>query len=226
MTYQPPLPEMQAVIQTTAGRTRPGAYPGGGKRLLDVVLAALLIVPVGAVVALLAAIVALDGANPFFGHRRMGRHGRMFRCWKLRSMVPDAEQRLARHLAEDPAAAREWAETQKLTRDPRVTAIGRLLRKTSLDELPQLWNVLRGEMSLVGPRPVTAEEMVRYGRARWAYLSVRPGITGPWQVLGRNRLSYAERVRLDADYAREVSLALDVGLMLRTVPVVLRLTGR
>ena len=171
-------------------------------------------------------IVALDGANPFFGHRRVGRDGRVFRCWKLRSMVPDAEARLARHLAENPAAAREWAAARKLSQDPRVTRVGRVLRRTSLDELPQVWNVLLGEMSLVGPRPVTTEELMRYGPARWAYLGVRPGITGLWQVRGRNRLSYAERVRLDAEYARDASLALDLGLLLRTVPAVLRLTGQ
>lgn len=226
MTYQPSLPEMQAALEAGAVRSRQGVYLRAGKRALDLVLAALLLLPVGMVVALLAVIVALDGANPFFGHRRVGRDGRVFRCWKLRSMVPDAEARLARHLAENPAAAREWAAARKLSQDPRVTRVGRVLRRTSLDELPQVWNVLLGEMSLVGPRPVTTEELMRYGPARWAYLGVRPGITGLWQVRGRNRLSYAERVRLDAEYARDASLALDLGLLLRTVPVVLRLTGQ
>lgn len=228
MTYQPSLPELQRAYDAAGWETRirRGFYPGTGKRLLDVTLALLLLPPVGLVVLLLAAVVALDGSNPFFGHRRVGRDGRVFRCWKLRSMVAGAEDRLKAHLAADPAAAREWAETQKLVRDPRVTRIGRILRRTSFDELPQLWNVLAGDMSLVGPRPVTEAELVRYGVARDAYTGVRPGITGIWQVRGRNRLSYAERVRLDAEYARGVSLRLDLALLVRTVPAVVRLSGQ
>lgn len=228
MTYQPSLPELQAASDgpvTWQGRSG-GFYRRAGKRLLDLAVVAVFGLPVAVIVAVLALLVMLDGGKPFFGHLRVGRGGRTFRCWKLRTMVPDAEARLVAHLAADPRAAEEWAETQKLRRDPRVTLVGRVLRKTSLDELPQVWNVVRGDMSLVGPRPVTAEELERYGRHRTAYCSLRPGITGLWQVRGRNDVSYAARVAMDADYARRASLALDVGLVLGTVPAVLRLTGR
>ena len=205
---------------------RQGLYAAGGKRALDVVLVVLMAGPVLVLVAVLAFFAALDGASPFYGHPRVGKDGRVFRCWKLRSMVRDSAARLERHLAEDPAAAREWAETQKLTHDPRVTRVGRFLRKTSLDELPQLWNVLRGDMSLVGPRPVTEGELDRYGAERRAYLGVRPGITGLWQISGRNDISYAERVSLDARYAREVDLAMDLRILVMTGPAVLKLTGK
>lgn len=228
MTYQPSLPELQAAAEGAAawqGRPR-GFYRRAGKRLFDLAVVVIFAVPVAMVVAVLATLVMLDGGKPFFGHSRVGRGGRTFRCWKLRTMVPDAEARLAAHLAADPRAAEEWAATQKLRHDPRVTLVGRLLRRTSLDELPQVWNVLVGDMSLVGPRPVTPEELERYGRHRAAYCSLRPGITGLWQVRGRNDVSYAARVAMDADYARHASLALDVGLVLGTVPAVLRLTGR
>lgn len=209
-----------------AGRQRAGLYAAGGKRALDVFLVVMMAGPVLVMVMLLAVLAALDGASPFYGHERVGRGGRIFRCWKLRSMVRDSAARLERHLAENPEAAREWAETQKLARDPRVTPVGRFLRKTSLDELPQLWNVLRGDMSLVGPRPVTQGELERYGADRRAYLAVRPGITGLWQVSGRNDISYGERVALDARYAREVDLATDLRILVMTGPAVLRLTGK
>ena len=202
------------------------AYRRWGKRLLDLTLVSVLILPVAGVCVVLAALVALDGANPFFGHKRVGRNGRSFRCWKLRSMVPDAEARLAAHLQANPEAAAEWAASQKLTKDPRVTRVGRFLRKSSLDELPQIWNVLRGEMSLVGPRPVTEEELDRYGLSKQAYLSLPPGITGPWQVAGRNAVTYDDRVELDIEYSRKLSLWNDLALLFKTVPTVLKLTGR
>lgn len=141
-------------------------------------------------------------------------------------MVPDAAERLQRHLAENPDAAIEWRETRKLTRDPRITQLGALLRKTSLDELPQLWNVLRGDMSFVGPRPVPDDELELYGSARGAYEQMRPGITGLWQVSGRNDVLYAQRVALDVDYLRRMSLGLDLWIMLRTALVVVKPTGR
>lgn len=229
MTYQPSQPQFEA-SRLTAGRL--GAnVPGGvyariGKRVLDLGIVLLAAAPVAAVVAMLAVVILFGGHSPIYGHRRIGRGGREFRCWKLRTMVRDAEAQLARHLDENPDAAREWAATQKLARDPRVTRFGRLLRKSSLDELPQLWNVLRGEMSLVGPRPVTAEELARYGTAAVHYMSLRPGITGPWQVDGRNSSSYDDRVALDTAYARSVTFRRDLGILLRTVPAVLKLTGR
>ena len=164
-----------------------------------------------------------DGGPAFYVQDRIGLDGRVFRLWKLRSMVIDADQRLAAHLAADPALRAEWDETQKLKRDPRITAVGRLLRKTSLDELPQLWNVLKGDMSLVGPRPMMPEQRALYpGRA---YYQMRPGLTGPWQVSDRNEVSFAGRAEFDADYAGRMSLATDLGILFLTVWVVLRGTG-
>jgi lipopolysaccharide/colanic/teichoic acid biosynthesis glycosyltransferase len=177
-------------------------------------------------VAVLWALVRIGSPGPgFYGQPRVGRGGRSFRCWKLRSMTAGAEAALARHLAADPSAARQWAARQKLAHDPRVTRLGRLLRRTSLDELPQLWNVFRGEMSLVGPRPVTRGELARYGADAWAYLCCRPGLTGAWQVAGRNALSYAARVRLDVDYARRAGLATDLRILAATPRAVLRGPG-
>jgi undecaprenyl-phosphate galactose phosphotransferase len=161
------------------------------------------------------------GAPVFFGHYRVGRDGRLFRCLKFRTMRVDAEQALARLLATDAAARAEWQRDQKLARDPRITPIGRILRKTSLDELPQLINVLRGEMCFVGPRPVTPAELMRYGAVRWHYVSVTPGITGLWQVSGRNRTTYDERVALDKHYVETRNLWRDLVILARTVRVVL-----
>ena len=140
-------------------------------------------------------------------------------------MLPDAEARLKSLLADDAAANAEWAETSKLKNDPRVTRIGRFLRKSSLDELPQLWNIIRGEMSFVGPRPVTSEELCRYGEDAALYLACKPGITGLWQIHGRNDVDYASRVAFDARYARERSVLLDLRILLLTIPVVLGRKG-
>lgn len=200
-------------------------YRDYGKRLLDLTLV-ILSAPVWVwLILVLAVIVMLDGGKPFFGHERVGRDGRVFRCWKLRTMVPDAEKRLADHLAKDAVARREWETEYKLTKDPRITRLGSFLRKSSLDELPQLWNVLVGQMSLVGPRPVTTAELPRYGSLLQAYLAQRPGVTGKWQVGGRNAISYAQRVEMDATYLRECSLMTDVRLILATLVVMCRRTG-
>ena len=196
------------------------------KRIGDLTVAAcalLVVLPLLVLVALL-----IHGSGPggiFYGHPRVGRNGKSFRCLKFRTMHLDADQRLAVLLANEPALAAEWSRTRKLDRDPRVSGIGKLLRKTSLDELPQLINVLRGEMSLVGPRPVTREELSRYGTSARQYLQMTPGITGLWQVSGRNNLSYAERVRLDAAYARQWSLAADLRILLSTPAAVLLRQG-
>ena len=193
------------------------------KRVLDtlLVLAALPItLPVVLVMALL---VARDGASPFFLQKRVTKNGRVFHMVKIRTMVPDAEAHLAAHLARCPAARREWDETQKLKDDPRITPVGRLLRKTSLDELPQLWNVLKGDMALVGPRPMMVDQQDLYpGRA---YYALRPGITGSWQVSDRNNGTFAGRAKFDADYYANLSLATDLSILLRTVSVVVRGTG-
>lgn len=201
-------------------------YRGVGKRSLDIALV-LAGLPVALpLIAGAALLVMRDGGRPFFGHWRVGRGGRVFRCWKIRSMTLDAESRLQAHLASDAAARAEWEATYKLTNDPRITPIGHFLRRISLDELPQLWNVLKGEMSLVGPRPVTDKELALYGAAVRHYKAVRPGLTGLWQVGGRNDVSYEERVTLDVAYARHHSIAMDLNLLLKTIGVVVGRTGR
>lgn len=201
------------------------AYVLSGKRAFDIGAAALFLATFIALILLLALAVATDGRWPFFGHTRVGLGGREFRCWKIRTMVPDAEARLQLVLSSDLAARVEWARDRKLRKDPRVSPLGAILRRTSLDELPQFWNVLRGDMSLVGPRPVTRDEMERYGAAASAYLAVRPGLTGKWQVEGRNSITYEERVQMDAQYVRELSFWTDLKLLARTLPAVLRRTG-
>lgn len=200
---------------------RKGLYRNGVKRGLDVTLV-LLAAPVALplILGFALALFLLEGAAPFYRQDRVGRDGRIYKMWKLRSMVPDAEARLAVHLAADPAAWAEWNSTQKLKADPRVTPLGRLLRKSSMDELPQLWNVLRGDMSVVGPRPVVRLELDRYyAAAREHYLSVPPGLTGLWQVSGRNDIDYDERVQLDRHYVDNWNVWTDMTIVLRTVGV-------
>ena len=166
-----------------------------------------------------------DGAPILYGHYRVGRGGKLFRCFKYRTMLRDSDSVLADLLRDDPKSLVEWETNQKLPNDPRITPVGRYLRSSSLDELPQLLNVVRGEMLLVGPRPVTVAELTRYGKVRWHYLSVRPGITGLWQVSGRNNTTYEERVALDASYVENRSLLNDVSILLRTILVVIRKEG-
>ncbi|HWA23878.1 MAG TPA: sugar transferase [Caulobacterales bacterium] len=197
------------------------------KRILDFIIAfsALLgLLPLLIPVAL--AIKFTDGGPIFYGHRRIGRHGREFRCWKFRSMAVNGAEILERYFAENPEALVEWKTTQKLENDPRVTQIGKFLRATSIDELPQILNVLLGEMSIVGPRPVPRAELnERYGKDRCYYLLMRPGITGLWQVSGRSKTTYERRVALDREYATAWSLTKDVSILLRTIPAVLRADG-
>ena len=191
------------------------------KRVLDVVGAALLIVFCSPVFLIVALLVACDGGPALFRHQRIGRGGVPFRCLKFRSMVLESERVLQEFLVANPAAQREWKQDFKLRDDPRITTVGRFLRKTSLDELPQLFNVLRGEMSLVGPRPIVAAEVARYGRDIAHYYHCRPGITGLWQVSGRNDMGYAQRVLLDVEYAARCSLRRDIAILARTARVVL-----
>ncbi|MDR5652840.1 sugar transferase [Ruixingdingia sedimenti] len=194
-----------------------------GKRLFDIFLVLLSAPFVVPLVLVLALLIAREGGRPFYTQIRVGRGGRMFRMWKLRSMVVDADARMAAHLAADPEARREWDETQKLRNDPRITRFGRFLRMSSLDELPQLWNVLIGDMSLVGPRPMMPDQQEIYpGRA---YYALRPGITGYWQTAGRNRTSFAARAHYDAEYVRNLSLPTDAAILMRTVRVVIDCTG-
>jgi lipopolysaccharide/colanic/teichoic acid biosynthesis glycosyltransferase len=195
-------------------------------RMIDViasVAALIFLAPMFVVIALL--IKLQDGGPVLFAHHRIGRGGQSFRCLKFRSMVVNAEERLREHLASNAEARKEWAENQKLRKDPRITPVGMFLRKSSIDELPQIINVLIGEMSLVGPRPIVASEIAHYGRSFRHYCCVRPGITGLWQVSGRNDVSYRRRVALDRAYVRGQGLGLYVLIMFKTVPAVLRSSG-
>jgi exopolysaccharide production protein ExoY len=202
-----------------------GLYARYGKRILDVSLILLALPLLAPLIALLALLARLDGGPGFYGHKRIGQRGGVFRCWKIRTMVPDADQALQDYLNGDPVAALEWARNFKLKQDPRVTRLGRILRKTSLDELPQIWNVLCADMSLVGPRPITAGELAFYGTDQKAYLAQRPGVTGLWQVHGRVDGCYDRRVRFDRRYMREMGLVTDITLIARTAICVLARTG-
>ena len=193
------------------------------KRGLDsllVLLAAPIVLPL---IALMALLVALDGSNPFYSQPRVGRNGRIYTMWKLRSMVPLADAKLEEYLATCPKVRAEWDSTQKLKCDPRITRIGSFLRKSSADELPQLWNVLTGDMSLVGPRPMMPEQRILYPGT--AYYALRPGITGYWQISDRNHSTFASRAKHDARYAADLSLATDLSILVKTVTVVLHGTG-
>ncbi|MFC7474829.1 sugar transferase [Dankookia sp. GCM10030260] len=215
----------------TAGRGRRAEACQAGiqpaiKRALDILGAGALLLLTAPAFLLLALLIRADGGPVFYAHERVGRGGRRFGCLKFRSMVTDSQARLAALLDADPAARAEWEATRKLRDDPRVTRTGRFLRATSLDELPQLLNVLRGEMSLVGPRPVVAAELAaHYGAAAEYYLSVRPGITGLWQVSGRSETTYDTRVALDTQYATNLSIWADLRILLRTPAVVLLRRG-
>ncbi|WP_158280147.1 undecaprenyl-phosphate galactose phosphotransferase WbaP [Azospirillum sp. TSH100] len=195
------------------------------KLLFDLTVASILGILLLPVFAVFAMAIASDGGPVFYRHRRIGRNGRPFGCLKFRTMDPKADSMLAAYLAAHPEAAAEWSRRFKLQDDPRVTRIGRFLRATSLDELPQLFNVLRGDMSLVGPRPVTAQELDFYGRDVVFYLETRPGMTGLWQVRGRSNTSYADRVLYDVWYVKNWSLWHDLAILANTVPVVMRRIG-
>lgn len=204
-------------------QTSSGAYRAALKRLLDitfVVLTAPFVVPF---VALVALAVSMDGHSPFFKQERVGKDGRRFTLWKLRTMVPNAEALLTAHLDANEAARFEWTTKQKLTNDPRITRLGNSLRRTSIDELPQLFNVLIGDMSLVGPRPMMPSQQSLYpGRA---YYKLRPGITGPWQVSQRHESDFSDRARYDDFYNAAMSFTLDIRILARTVFAVVRGTG-
>ncbi|MBV9064616.1 MAG: sugar transferase [Methylobacteriaceae bacterium] len=202
------------------------ALPFDLSRVLDIALAIGALIFLSPVMMIVAAAIKIEDGGPiFFGHNRIGYQGRSFRCWKFRSMVIDSEARLGELLATDPKARSEWEADQKLRRDPRITKLGRLIRVTSIDELPQLFNVLAGEMSLVGPRPIVVAEIERYGRWFRNYCAVRPGVTGIWQISGRNDVSYRKRVAMDVLYSRSRSLSLYMALILATIPAVLRRQG-
>lgn len=202
-------------------RRRPGLYHSWLKRPLDIIL---VLASAPFTLTLLLCLMILQGSpRPLYSQMRVGRDGRAFRIWKLRTMVRDADKRLAEYLRSDPEAMREWMRTQKLKHDPRITRIGRILRKSSLDELPQIWNVLRGEMSLVGPRPMMCSQKSLYPGQ--AYFRMRPGITGSWQISDRNEAEFTGRAAFDTRYESEVSLLTDLRILARTIAVVLRGTG-
>ncbi|PXW97071.1 Undecaprenyl-phosphate galactose phosphotransferase WbaP [Sphaerotilus hippei] len=197
------------------------------KRTFDVVgVLAILALFAPLMIAVALAVRLTTGKQIIYGHTRLGRGGREFKCYKFRSMVTNSEQVLKELLATDPAARAEWDRDFKLKNDPRITKVGRFIRKTSLDELPQLWNVLVGDMSIVGPRPVVRTEFDRYyGAAREHYLSVPPGLTGLWQVSGRNDLDYDQRVALDRQYVETWNLVTDLSIVLRTAKVMVARSG-
>ena len=191
------------------------------KRLVDLAGALALGIVLLPIIVVIALLLRRRGGPVIYRHRRIGRDGKTFDCLKFRSMFPDAERRLRTLLDQHPELQAEWLRDHKLRDDPRITRLGRFLRRTSFDELPQLWNVLRGEMSLVGPRPIVREETIRYGRYMKSYVAVRPGITGLWQVMGRNNIGYPRRVALDVYYVRHRELRLDGYILLKTPWVVL-----
>ena len=207
------------------GRTRRPLrlYRFGAKRILDtliILVSAPIVIPV---VLALALLIKMQGGKAFYSQERIGLGGRVYTMWKLRSMTGNADETLEAHLEADPAARAEWDRTQKLKNDPRITKLGRILRKSSLDELPQLFNVLKGDMALVGPRPMMPEQQTMYPGT--AYYNLRPGITGMWQVSKRNESSFANRARFDAQYDRRLALITDIKLLLATIRVVIRGTG-
>lgn len=217
------LARMSGIPDYSDKSKRRNFYALYGKRPLDIFFVVLTAPVWAALVIFFAAIVMLDGRNPFYVQNRVGLGGRTFRMWKIRSMVSGADDLLGQYLAQNPASRAEWDEKQKLDQDPRITRIGRFLRKTSLDELPQFWNVLIGDMSLVGPRPMMTDQKAIYPGT--AYYALRPGVTGPWQVSARNRSSFRERARYDEDYKQNCSLAADLSMVFKTVPVVLKGRG-
>ena len=220
------LPRPQSPVWETPSRS-PARYTprrstySTAKRILDILGCLAIGLVFSPLILIIAVRMGLGDGPILFRHRRIGQDGKPFDCLKFRTMVPNAEQTLRELLEKSPEARAEWLRDHKLRNDPRVTRLGRFLRKTSLDELPQLWNVLRGEMSLVGPRPIVKEEMLRYGRYLRTYLAARPGITGLWQVTGRNDTDYRRRVVLDTYYVRKQTVLMDLQILLKTVKVVL-----
>ncbi len=196
------------------------------KRSFDlsmVIVALILLLPLLAAGVL--ALRILQGRPVFIRHKRIGQHGKSFYCLKFRTMVTDAQDVLQRHLETNESARKEWAENFKLRDDPRVTPLGSVLRKSSLDELPQLWNIFRGEMSIVGPRPIVVDEVRRYGANIDDYHKVKPGLTGLWQVSGRSDIDYATRVRMDVEYVKSISVLRDLKIIALTVPALVTSRG-
>ena len=215
------LPGSFAPLGATAPR---GFYAAWGKRAFDILLSLAILFLAAPVLVALAAALWLENGKVFYVQVRLGKDGRRFRMWKLRSMVDNADQLLESYLARDPALRREWDLTQKLKRDPRITPVGQFIRMTSLDEVPQIFNVLTGDMSVVGPRPMLPEQLPMYDNPA-AYFAVRPGITGLWQVEARNEAAFALRSLHDTLYVRRFSAWQDLRIMMRTFSAMVRATG-
>jgi exopolysaccharide production protein ExoY len=202
------------------------AVGGSLKRGFDVVGAFAALILLSLVFIFLAIAIRMTSKGPvLFRHIRVGRNGKKFKCLKFRTMAINADEILGNFMKENPGASEEWCATRKLRQDPRVTAFGHFLRVTSLDELPQLWNVLKGDMSFVGPRPIVEDEIPHYGAAIGHYYRTRPGLTGPWQISGRNDVSYEARVAFDWQYAQSWSFRNDLIIIVKTIPVVLLSRG-
>ena len=211
-----PRSSVRSVTKTT------NSYAIWGKRLFDIVFASLVLTIFSPLYLAIALLVLISSRGSiFYIHPRVGLHGRQFNCVKFRTMINGADQALEKHLNSCPISRAEYEAFFKLKQDPRITKIGKILRATSLDELPQFWNVLVGDMSVVGPRPLVQEELVKYGSAIDRVLSVRPGIAGLWQVSGRNDIPYAKRVIMDASYVRRMNFGLDIWLIMKTILVVI-----
>ena len=207
---------------------RESAPPIGGafKRAFDVTAALAGVIVLSPLLLMLVLLVKFsDGGRVIYGHPRIGRNGKVFRCLKFRTMVENGDEVLVAHFARNPHEREEWNATRKLQNDPRVTRVGAVLRKLSLDELPQIFNILRGEMSFVGPRPVVDDELLMYGTAASFYLQSRPGLTGLWQVSGRNDVSYGTRVAFDRHYVVNWSFVFDLKILIWTVPAVFSSRG-
>jgi exopolysaccharide production protein ExoY len=202
------------------------AVGGLAKRCVDLIVALTMLLLASPLMLMVAALIWLMEGRPIvFKHRRIGFGGKVFYCWKFRTMCFNGDEVLSNYFRNNPLAAAEWAKTRKLKTDPRVSALGRMLRETSIDELPQLYNVITGDMSCVGPRPVTSDELCHYEERIELYLKARPGLTGAWQISGRNDTSYEERVRLDTNYVSNWSLRRDLEILMLTLPAVFSRRG-
>lgn len=215
--------EVTPVAASAFSESQTQPYKNGIKRVFDIAVILISLPIILPVITLLALLVTRDGGKAFYRQERVGRDGKIYMIWKMRTMVENADQLLNAYLAKNPQAAAEWKATQKLKNDPRITRSGRILRKCSLDELPQLWNVLTGDMSLVGPRPMLPEQRDMY--PGHAYYTQRPGITGSWQVSKRNETTFADRAWYDTAYVANMSFLNDMRIMLATVRVMVRGTG-
>ena len=220
---EPKLKSAAVPVRREASTPDSSPYRRRFKRIMDITLILMASPVVVPLIGVLALVIAMTGGQPFYSQQRIGMHGRSYRIWKLRTMVRNADAVLEEHLSNDPAMRAEWNSKQKLLKDPRVTRLGQILRKCSIDELPQLWNVIRGEMSLVGPRPMMVQQKKLY--VGEDYYSLRPGVTGLWQISDRNGTTFADRAHYDARYNASLSFKTDLQILLATVRVVLRGTG-